>query len=446
MTVGEATEIGLEDVPTERLEAQITELAGHLAAAECRWLELVAEFDRRKGYEAWGCISCAYWLSWHCGLDLRSARDKVRVGRSLEDLRLVREKFAAGSISYSKVRAITRVATPATEEDLVMLAESSTTEHVERIVRGVPAGDQPRGGAARGAGPSTRTQGDVLWDDDGSGVMYGRGSRPKTSAVVKAALQAAREELSPDDGSAEPPEPGPLGAEALVAMAESFLAHGPAARKDRYLAMIHVDADVLTDDTDGRCELDDGPALSPETARRIACDNPFVAVLLDSVGKPAKVGKKTQAIPTRVKRAVRARDRGCRFPGCGQRKFTDVHHIRWRSRGGKHRLANLAELCWHHHWLVHEGGWDLVAEADGELTAIQPNGERLTLRSVSDRSRRRRHRNPQHRTRHHHRSLIPASPAGTATPSTSTTSPPASCSNGSGNTPNPNPNRVPMRD
>ena len=80
MTVGEATDRTLEDVSTERLEAQITELAGYLAAAECRWLELVAEFDRRKGYEAWGCISCAYWLSWHCGLDLRSARDKSALG------------------------------------------------------------------------------------------------------------------------------------------------------------------------------------------------------------------------------------------------------------------------------------------------------------------------------------------------------------------------------
>ena len=80
-------------------------------------------------------------------------------------------------------------------------------------------------------------------------------------------------------------------------MAESFLAHGPAARKDRYLAMIHVDADVLTDDTDGRCELDDGPALSPETARRIACDNPFVTVLLDSVGKPANGGQEDPGDP-----------------------------------------------------------------------------------------------------------------------------------------------------
>ena len=161
MTVGEATD-ELADVPTERLEAQITELAGHLAAAECRWLGLVGEFDRRKGYEAWGCISCAYWLSWHCGLDLRSARDKVRVARALEALPLTREQFAAGSISYSKVRAITRVATPATEADLVMLAE-----HVDRRAAGsdrgrVSAGDRSRAGTARCARPARAYVGDVL--------------------------------------------------------------------------------------------------------------------------------------------------------------------------------------------------------------------------------------------------------------------------------------------
>ena len=118
MTVGEATD-ELADVPTERLEAQITELAGHLAAAECRWLGLVGEFDRRQGYEAWGCISCAYWLSWQCGLDLRSAQRQGAGGacarRSAVDSL---GHSPRARISYSKVRAITRVATPATEADL----------------------------------------------------------------------------------------------------------------------------------------------------------------------------------------------------------------------------------------------------------------------------------------------------------------------------------------
>ena len=183
MTVGEATD-ALGDVPTERLEAQITELAGHLAAAECRWLELVGEFDRRKGYEAWGCISCAYWLSWHCGLDLRSARDKVRVARALESLPLIREKFGAGSISYSKVRAITRVATPRTEADLVMLAEYSTSAHLERIAaayrRGIDLEEERRGVRERHANTSAL----FFWDDDGSGVLTVRFA-PEDAAVVK---------------------------------------------------------------------------------------------------------------------------------------------------------------------------------------------------------------------------------------------------------------------
>jgi len=382
MTAGAVTKQVLGELPTERLEAEITELAGHLAAAECRWLELVAEFDRRKAYEAWGCISCAYWLSWHCGLDLRSARDKVRVGRALEALPIVRAKFAAGALSYSKVRAITRVATPGTEHDLVMLAEHSTTEQVERIVRtfrrGIEIEEERRGMRERHLNTSVQ----FFWDDDGSGIVYAR-LNPEDAAVVRRAWEAARDELVTADGSAEPPAPGPVAARALVVMAESYLASGPAARAERYQVMIHADAEVLTDDTDGRCELDDGPALSPDTARRIACDQPLVAVLLDSLGRPAEVGTKTFDVPERVKRVVRARDRGCRFPGCRQRRFTHVHHVRWRSRGGPHALDNLVELCWHHHWLVHEGGWDLCVEPSGELTAIQPNGERLTFRSVT---------------------------------------------------------------
>ena len=117
-------EVAVPDtMPLERLEAEITELAGHLAAGECRWLQLIAEYDRRAGYEQWGCHSAVQWLGWHCSLDARAAREKLRVAHALADLPLIIEEFAAGRLSYSKVRAITRVATPTNEEDLVMLAQ-----------------------------------------------------------------------------------------------------------------------------------------------------------------------------------------------------------------------------------------------------------------------------------------------------------------------------------
>jgi hypothetical protein len=122
--------------PLERLEAEICELAGHLAAATCRWLLLVAEFDRREGWTSWGVRSCAHWLSWKCGLGLVAAREHVRVGRALQSLPRVRAEFAAGRLSYSKVRALTSMASPHTEQDLVDMALHATAAHLDRIAAG----------------------------------------------------------------------------------------------------------------------------------------------------------------------------------------------------------------------------------------------------------------------------------------------------------------------
>jgi hypothetical protein len=125
----------IDSIPLDELGDRICELSAHIAAAEYRWLRLLSAFDRRQGWAPWGCRSCAHWLNWRCGLDLRSAREKVRVARALDDLPVVCEAFSRGEVSYSKVRAITRIATPQTENDLVMFARHGTTAHVEKIVR-----------------------------------------------------------------------------------------------------------------------------------------------------------------------------------------------------------------------------------------------------------------------------------------------------------------------
>jgi hypothetical protein len=122
-------------LPLERLEAEITTLGGHLAAAECRWLLMVAEFDRRKGYEQWGCWCTSQWLGWKCALEQRAAQEKVRVALALDDLPAVTEAFAKGELSYSQVRALTRVAETATEAELLMIARHATAAQLERLVR-----------------------------------------------------------------------------------------------------------------------------------------------------------------------------------------------------------------------------------------------------------------------------------------------------------------------
>jgi hypothetical protein len=127
--------VPLDEVPLERLESEITELAAHIAAGDCRWLLLVAEFDRRQGWGTWECRSCAHWLNWKCSIDLGAARERVRVARSLAALPAVTAAFAAGELSYSKVRALTRVAEPETEDALLEMARTGTASHLERIVR-----------------------------------------------------------------------------------------------------------------------------------------------------------------------------------------------------------------------------------------------------------------------------------------------------------------------
>jgi hypothetical protein len=98
-------------VPLERLEAQICELAGHLAAATCRFLVLLADFDARRGWASWEMNSCAQWLSWKSQMSCGAAREHVRVARALRDLPVIRAEFAAARLSYAKVRALTRIAT-----------------------------------------------------------------------------------------------------------------------------------------------------------------------------------------------------------------------------------------------------------------------------------------------------------------------------------------------
>jgi hypothetical protein len=119
----------------DRLGNEIAELSAHLDAATARLLTLIRDFDARGGWNT-GFRSCAHWLSWRVGLDLGAARERVRVARALETLPRLADALACGELSYAKVRALTRVATPETEARLLSVGRAGTACHVERIGRG----------------------------------------------------------------------------------------------------------------------------------------------------------------------------------------------------------------------------------------------------------------------------------------------------------------------
>jgi len=312
----------LENLSTNDLEDQITELAGHLNAANYRWLTLIAEFDRRRGWAGAKISSCAHWLNFKCGLNLGAAREKVRVAHALPALPKIAASMARAELSYSKVRALTRIARAETEESLLMIALHGTAHHVETLVRLSPV-KHPYEWAEAAEDPEE--------DVDHAVRSY-----------------AARR------------------ADALALMAECFLRHGAPAQScaDRYQVVVHVDAATLKDRSDGRCEIERGSALSVETVRRLTCDSSLVRVDENERGEVLDVARKTRSISPALRRALNARDSGCRFPGCTFHRFIDAHHVEHWADGGETKLSNLITLCRAHHRMVHTG--EILIEAAGD--------------------------------------------------------------------------------
>ena len=449
------------------LEIEITTLYGHINAATYRFLVLLEAFNAQDGWGEWGIKSCAHWLNWKCGIALGAAREKVRVAEALPTLPLTSAAFRSGTVSYSKVRAMTRIATPENEDYLVMIAQHGTASHVEKLVREFRRSEAWE---AERHGAELRHQARMLehyHDEDGMFVLHAK-LPPEQGAVVLKAIQAAiasiaeevreqkklqdeREEAAKEAERAEKlqvaqaeqtendaertqAEPShwneqapthlffkpelstedvPAGtssrlntradileshersmglrvgdtfnqrsADGLVRLAETLLATGVRASSsaERYQVVVHVDAATLerrhtTDPS--QCTLEDGPWLATETARRITCDASLVKLTEDSKGTPLDIGRKTRSIPPSLRRALKARDQGCRFPGCTQTRFVDGHHIHHWAAGGETNLDNLVQLCRHHHRLVHEGGFDVARRPDHALRFTRPDGQTI---------------------------------------------------------------------
>ena len=370
------------DTDTAALGDAIAELSARIQAATYELLVMIREFDERGGWGP-GWTSCAHWLNWRTGLALGAAREKVRVARAIADLPRLSAAMGRGQVSYSKVRAITRVATPETEERLLDFALAGTAAHVERLVRAwrqvdrqLEADDDQR----RYAGRHLHT-----WiDEDGMLVVRGR-LTPEAGAVLQRALEAAEDRLYRDaeeDESAQrvetvaAKEAGRRRADALVVVAESALTADldSGSAGDRYQVVVHADAPALRKgDGDGQSALDDGTGVPAETSRRIACDASAVVMTHAPDGAVLDVGRKTRTIPPAIRRALAARDRRCQFPGCESRRC-DAHHLHHWADGGVTRLDNLVLLCRRHHRSVHEEGSRIELLEDGEVQVTHPGG------------------------------------------------------------------------
>jgi hypothetical protein len=307
----------------------------------------------------------------------------VRVAHALAKLPKVADAMAQGRLSYAKVRELTRVADESNEDYLLGIALCGTATHVVQVARGYRRALD----AAELSREAAQHRDQSLWfftEADGSIAVRGR-LPAEVGMLFRRALDAAQDGLPipknvPAGTFSEADSEHRLRkrrVEALAALAESFLATGPRdlSGADRKQIVVHVDAETFKHRHAGRCELEQGPSIAAETARRLGCDCSVVRIVENEKGEPLDVGRKTRTIPPAIRRALNARDKGCRFPGCTFKRYVDGHHVKHWADGGETKLSNLVTLCRFHHRLVHEGGVEIRMLDDGAFRFVKPNGQ-----------------------------------------------------------------------
>ena len=363
----------LESVSLDRLEAAIGAGAARIAAMQCKWLVLLAEFVKRRGFDRWA-MTAEHWLSWRCGIDRVTAREHLRVAQRLVELPTTKDAFAQGRLSYSKVRAITRVATADDESDWVNTAIGLPASKLARLTgqyRTITKEQEQR---------QTDTQSlSWRWDENGMFVAtltltpdrgaafiaaVSAGQRSASTSSVDSAEANAPDTVKPvDSAEADLQKTGESPVDALL-----HLVHGGyAGDGDGLVAaaspevVLHVSVGDLASDHPARRHLENGPAVGPGAARRLACDPILTALLHDESGQVVDVGRRHRLVTRRLRRAIYERDGGyCTFPGCTNFRWLEVHHIIHWEDGGRTDRDNLLLLCDSHHDAHHNGAFGIA--------------------------------------------------------------------------------------
>jgi hypothetical protein len=362
-------------ISTQQLREDIPQVSREIAANTARLLELLSELGRRDGFREDGATSLDIWAAEHCGISLATARAWSHVAERLDDLPRLADALRGGDVTFDKVRAVVDTATPETDEELCDTARSSSVSELAALARaskGTPAPEASRNARTLRFNDSLRTITTQL--------------APENYAEVKTLLVNTAKRIECDRDTRWDQRLH----DALLIVLRRTMGRGGDEKEgahgapNSFFVVAHVPLSTLIsesgDESDLVGELEVGGYLHSDVVRRLACEATFAIGIDDDVGRTMFEGRARRWATPVQRREVLRRDRHCRFPGCVNATFVNVHHVTLWSAGGTTDLDNLAMLCEHHHHLVHSSGWSVSGNANDELRFVGPNGHVSTSR------------------------------------------------------------------
>ena len=349
---------------TDTLTSRVQRLHRDISRLQRELLDRLTELEAAETWIDDGAHDMAHWTSMQLGISRWKAERWLSSGRALQTLPVTADAFERGELSIDKIAELTRFAEFDDEDALVHWAQGVSSGAIRRIgdLRSRERLDEDTVAAERERWLQYR------YADGGRRFLLDAELPGAAGVVVAHALDRLADQIPelPDEGSER--LVGARRADALVALCSVQLADD--ADQDRATVVVHAELDTLLDG-DANALIEGGPVIGGTTLHRLLCNARMQAVVEHPDGTVHAVGRLSRDPAPWMMRQLRHRDGTCRFPSCDARRFTQAHHIEWWSRGGGTDLDNLVLVCAFHHRLVHEHGWGLTRDDDGELTWVR---------------------------------------------------------------------------
>ena len=351
------------EITTDRVEETLDHFGGLRSASDTGVCELIQVLDCRQAWMKDGARSLAEWISVRLRVRSETAGRLVRVARRLNDLPLISRRFAAGDLSLDQVDALSRIATAETEAELLVEALGLNNAQLDRLAR-------------RAHPPSKEDAEDVYrrraaflqWNLDESEMRLNARMPGEQGQLVAQAMEEAADQIgvNPETGLFDP-YPQRL----VDGLVEICATTGDETNTPPQMT-VHADLDALTATDEGVTELASGALVPNDVARYLSCDCVLETVISNGT-QVIGVGRNSRTVPGWLRRLVLHRDGNqCRFPGCGNRRWLQVHHrVHW-AHGGTTDLDNLITLCGHHHRFIHTNHWTITL-TDGQFVFRKPD-------------------------------------------------------------------------